>query len=407
MPVTVVVGAQWGDAGKAKVIELLAATHSHVVRYQGGHNAGHTVVVGTERYALQLIPSGVLYPHIIPVIGNGVVVDLPTLFKELDTLQGRDIDCSKLKVSSQCHLIFPWHQALDALYEQGRGDDRIGTTLKGIGPAYADKARRIGVRAGDVLDAATFANTVQVQAIAHNHEIAALGGEPLAVDEVVAQFSELGARLAPYVTDTVDLLHAALDNHESLLLEGAQATFLDLDHGTYPFVTSSNPTAGGACVGSGIGPRYLDRIIGITKAYTTRVGSGPFPTELTDELGDKLVEIGHEYGTVTGRRRRCGWLDLVMLRKAVRLNSFTELAFTKLDVLDTFDEVKVCTEYDADGRPVYAVLPGWLTDLSAVTALDDLPANARALIALVEREVGIPIGIVGTGAERDSYVTWS
>ncbi len=407
MPVTVVVGAQWGDEGKAKVIDLLAATHSHVVRYQGGHNAGHTVVVGTERYALQLIPSGVLYPHIIPVIGNGVVVDLPTLFKELDTLQGRDIDCSKLKVSSQCHLIFPWHQALDALYEQGRGDDRIGTTLKGIGPAYADKARRIGVRAGDVLDAATFANTVQVQAIAHNHEIAALGGEPLAVDEVVAQFSELGARLAPYVTDTVDLLHAALDNHESLLLEGAQATFLDLDHGTYPFVTSSNPTAGGACVGSGIGPRYLDRIIGITKAYTTRVGSGPFPTELTDELGDKLVEIGHEYGTVTGRRRRCGWLDLVMLRKAVRLNSFTELAFTKLDVLDTFDEVKVCTEYDADGRPVYAVLPGWLTDLSAVTALDDLPANARALIALVEREVGIPIGIVGTGAERDSYVTWS
>jgi adenylosuccinate synthase len=407
MPVTVVVGAQWGDEGKAKVIDLLAAKHSHVVRYQGGHNAGHTVVVGSERYALQLIPSGVLYPHIIPVIGNGVVVDLPTLFKEMDTLQSRDIDCSKLKVSSQCHLIFPWHQALDALYEQGRGDDRIGTTLKGIGPAYADKARRIGVRAGDVADLAAFTNTVRVQAIAHNHEIVALGGEPLDVDAIVAQFAELGARLAPFVTDTVDLLHAALDRDDSLLLEGAQATFLDLDHGTYPFVTSSNPTAGGACVGTGIGPRYLDRIIGITKAYTTRVGSGPFPTELTDELGDKLVEIGREFGTVTGRRRRCGWLDLVMLRKAVRLNSFTELAFTKLDVLDTFDEIKVCTEYDAEGRPVYAVLPGWLTDLSAVNDLDDLPAKARALIELVEKEVAIPIGIVGTGAERDSYVTWS
>ncbi|MFZ2440955.1 MAG: adenylosuccinate synthetase, partial [Ilumatobacteraceae bacterium] len=290
MPVTVVVGAQWGDEGKAKVIDLLAAEHTHVVRYQGGHNAGHTVVVGSERYALQLIPSGVLYPHIIPVIGNGVVVDLPTLFKEIDTLQSRDIDCSRLLVSSQCHLIFPWHQSLDSLYEQGRGDDRIGTTLKGIGPAYADKARRIGVRAGDVLDPAAFANTVKVQAVAHNSEITALGGDALDVDAVVAQFSELGARLAPYVRDTVEMLHESLDRDDALLLEGAQATFLDLDHGTYPFVTSSNPTAGGACVGTGIGPRYLTRIVGITKAYCTRVGSGPFPTELLDELGDKLVE---------------------------------------------------------------------------------------------------------------------
>ncbi len=407
MPVTVVVGAQWGDEGKAKVIDLLAAEHSHVVRYQGGHNAGHTVVVGTERYALQLIPSGVLYPHIIPVIGNGVVVDLPTLFKEIDTLESRGISCAKLKVSSQCHLIFPWHQSLDALYEAGRGDERIGTTLKGIGPAYADKARRIGIRAGEVLDAAAFARSVRNQAVAHNHEILALGGEALAVDAVVAQFAELGARLAPYVTDTVEMLHHALDRDEALLLEGAQATFLDLDHGTYPFVTSSNPTAGGACVGTGIGPRYLTRIVGITKAYSTRVGSGPFPTELTDELGDKLVEIGREFGTVTGRRRRCGWLDVVMLRKAVRINSLTELALTKLDVLDTFDEVKVCTEYTADGEPVYAVLPGWLTDLSAVTTIDGLPEKAKALIRLVEQEVGIPVRIVGTGAERESYVSWS
>ena len=406
MPVTVVVGAQWGDEGKAKVIDLLAAEHTHVVRYQGGHNAGHTVVVVTERYALQLIPSGVLYPHIIPVIGNGVVVDLPTLFKEIDTLQSRDIDCSKLKVSSQCHLIFPWHQSLDALYEQGRGDDRIGTTLKGIGPAYADKARRIGIRAGEVLDPAAFTHSVKVQTVAHNSEITALGGEALDVDAIVAQFSELGARLAPYVTDTVEMLHESLDRDDALLLEGAQATFLDLDHGTYPFVTSSNPTAGGACVGTGIGPRYLDRIVGITKAYCTRVGSGPFPTELLDELGDKLVEIGREFGTVTGRRRRCGWLDVVMLRKAVRINSFTELALTKLDVLDTFDEIKVCTEYDADGHPIYAVLPGWLTDISAVNTLEGLPDKAKALVDLVEKEVGVPIRIVGTGAERHSYVVW-
>ena len=407
MPVTVVVGAQWGDEGKAKVIDLLAADHSHVVRYQGGHNAGHTVVVGSERYALQLIPSGVLYPHIVPVIGNGVVVDLPTLFREIDTLEGRGISCAKLRVSSHAHLIFPWHQSLDALYEAGRGDDKIGTTLKGIGPAYADKARRIGLRAGDVLDPAAFADAVRAQAHAHNTEIAALGGEALHVDGVVTEFAALAARLAPYVCDTVDLLHEALDRDDAILLEGAQATFLDLDHGTYPFVTSSNPTAGGACVGTGIGPRYLSRIVGITKAYATRVGSGPFPTELTDELGDKLVDIGREFGTVTGRRRRTGWLDIVMLRKAVHINSLTELALTKLDVLDTFSEVKVCTEYDATGNPVYAVLPGWLTDISSVTTVDGLPPQARRFVELVEREVGVPITIVGTGAERESYVTWS
>ena len=406
MPVTVVVGAQWGDEGKAKIIDLLAADHSHVVRYQGGHNAGHTVVVGSERYALQLIPSGVLYPHIVPVIANGVVVDLPTLFKEIDTLSGRGIDCSRLRVSSQAHLIFPWHQALDARYEAKLGDDRIGTTLKGIGPAYADKARRVGLRVGDVLDRESFAVSVKAQALAHNAEITALGGEALDAETIVAQFAELAARLAPYVCDTVQLLHDALDRDQALLLEGAQATFLDLDHGTYPFVTSSNPTAGGACVGTGIGPRYLTRIVGISKTYSTRVGSGPFPTELTDELGDKLVEIGREFGTVTGRRRRCGWIDCVMLRKAVRLNSLTELALTKLDVLDTFDEVKVCTEYDGEGRPVYAVLPGWLTSIAETTDVDALPKNARALVKLIEQEVAVPISLVGTGAERDSYVAW-
>ena len=407
MPVTVVVGAQWGDEGKAKVIDLLAAQHTYVVRYQGGHNAGHTVVVDDQRYALQLVPSGVLYPHVMPVIGNGVVVDLPTLFSEIDTLESRGIDCSHLRVSHQAHLIFPWHQSLDALIESRRGDERIGTTLKGIGPAYMDKARREGIRAGEVLDPAAFADTIRRQGEVHNREITGLGGEALDVDEIAERFGALAARVAPMVTDTVELLHAALDAGESILLEGAQATFLDLDHGTYPFVTSSNPTAGGACTGSGIGPRYLDRIVGITKAYCTRVGGGPFPTEALDEWGDRLVDIGREFGTVTGRRRRTGWLDLVMLRKAVRLNSLTEIALTKLDVLDTFPEVPVCTAYDPQGRPVYQRLPGWQTDLTAARTVDDLPPRARALVELVESEVGVPVTIIGTGPARDAVVAWS
>ncbi|MGI9029744.1 MAG: adenylosuccinate synthase, partial [Ilumatobacteraceae bacterium] len=312
MPVTVVVGAQWGDEGKAKVIDLLAKEHGYVVRYQGGHNAGHTVVVGDDRYALQLIPSGVLYDHVVPVIGNGVVVDLPTLFAEIDALESRGVSCRRLRVSSRAHLIFPWHQAHDAIAEALRGDDKIGTTLKGIGPAYADKARRVGLRAGDVLDPAAFSAHVKARAVAENRELEAAGGQPLDVEEIVDRFAELGVRLVPFVTDTVALLHDALATDEHLLLEGAQATFLDLDHGTYPYVTSSNPTAGGACAGTGLGPRHIDRIVGITKAYTTRVGAGPFPTELTDADGDRLVEAVREFGTVTGRLRRAGWLDCVM-----------------------------------------------------------------------------------------------
>ncbi len=422
MPVTVVVGAQWGDEGKAKVIDLLAKEHGYVVRYQGGHNAGHTVVVGGDRYALQLIPSGVLYDHVVPVIGNGVVVDLPTLFAELDALESRGVSCARLRVSSRAHLIFPWHQAHDAIAEAMRGDDKIGTTLKGIGPAYADKARRVGLRAGDVADPASFAAHVKARAVAEYRELESAGGEPIDVDDVVERFAALGARLLPYVTDTVALLHDALAAGGHLLLEGAQATFLDLDHGTYPYVTSSNPTAGGACTGTGLGPRHIDRIVGITKAYTTRVGAGPFPTELTDADGDTLVEVGREFGTVTGRRRRAGWLDCVMLRHAVRLNSLTELALTKLDVLDGFTAVKVCTGYRLDGRalpsypdrsdvlgrvePVYRTLPGWGTGLGTARERGDLPPPARALIELVEQEVGIPVRVVGVGAERDDYLLW-
>ena len=426
MPVTVVVGTQWGDEGKAKVIDLLSRDHSHVVRYQGGHNAGHTVVVGDEKYALQLVPSGVLYGHVTPVIGNGVVVDLPTLLREVDTLQSRGVSCAKLRVSSRAHLIFPWHQAHDALAEGKRGDDKIGTTLKGIGPAYADKARRVGIRAGEILDATRFAETVSRRAKEESATLVALGGNALDVESIVAQFADLARRIAPYIGDTVNELHDALEENANVLLEGAQATFLDIDHGTYPYVTSSNPVAGGACAGSGLGPRDITRVVGIAKAYTTRVGSGPFPTELVgsdgepDVLGQALIDIGHEYGTVTGRRRRTGWLDLVMLRHAVRLNSLTEIALTKLDVLDTFDEVKVCTDYRLGGNvlrgypdrsevlaevePEYATLPGWKTGLRGSTSFADMPTNARALVDLVEANVGVPVTIIGTGPERDDCV---
>lgn len=420
MPVTVVVGTQWGDEGKAKVIDLLAASHTIVARYQGGHNAGHTVVVGDQKYALQLTPSGVLYPSVTPVIGNGVVVDLPTLFAEIDSLESRGVSTEKLRVSSLAHLIFPWHQALDAALEAARGDAKIGTTLKGIGPAYVDKVRRSGIRVGETLDRDSFAAKVRERAHAANAEIASLGGTAIDVEKTVVEFVAYAERLAPYVADTVNVLHDARERGESILLEGAQATFLDVDHGTYPFVTSSNPVAGGASVGSGLGPRHIDRVVGIAKAYTTRVGSGPFPSELTDELGDALVDIGREFGTVTGRRRRTGWLDTVMLRHATRVNSLTEIALTKLDVLDTFDEVKICVGYRIDGKdvehypdtveklaqvePVFETLPGWKCSTEGITTWDALPPSARALVEIVERATGVPVTMVGTGPARDAMV---
>ena len=420
MAVTVVVGTQWGDEGKAKVIDLLAASHSIVARYQGGHNAGHTVVVGDQKYALQLTPSGVLYDSVTPLIGNGVVVDLPTLFKEIDSLESRGVSTARLKVSSLAHLIFPWHQAIDAALENARGDAKIGTTLKGIGPAYVDKFRRSGIRVGEVLDIDAFREKLRERGSAARREVSDIGGDTFDLDEVVEQFVQYAKRLAPYVADTVNLLHDARERGEEILLEGAQATFLDVDHGTYPFVTSSNPVAGGASVGSGLGPRHIDRVVGIAKAYTTRVGMGPFPSELTDALGDALVDIGREYGTVTGRRRRTGWLDTVMLRHATRVNSLTEIALTKLDVLDTFEEVKVCTGYSingevvrhypdrasvlADAVPVYETLPGWKCSTEGITKFADLPESAQKLVAIVERETGIPVSMVGTGPARDAMV---
>jgi len=420
MSVTVVVGTQWGDEGKAKVIDLLAASHQIVARYQGGHNAGHTVVIGDQKYALQLTPSGVFYDTVTPVIGNGVVVDLPTLFKEIDALESRGVSTARLKVSSLAHLIFPWHQAMDAAQEAARGDGKIGTTLKGIGPAYVDKVKRAGIRVGEVLEIRSFEQRVRERAVAARREVSDVGGDTFDVEEVVTAFVAYAERLTPYVADTVNLLHDARERGENILLEGAQATFLDIDHGTYPYVTSSNPIAGGAAVGSGLGPRHIDRIVGITKAYTTRVGMGPFPSELTDALGEALVDIGREYGTVTGRRRRTGWLDTVMLRHATRVNSLTEIALTKLDVLDTFDEVKVCTGYSMNGTvmrnypdrpdmlkhavPVYETLPGWKSSTEGITKFADLPQSAQQIVKIVERETGIPVSMVGTGPSRDAMV---
>ena len=420
MPVAVVVGTQWGDEGKAKIIDLLAGTHSHVVRYQGGHNAGHTVVVGDQRYALQLVPSGVLYEHVTPVIGNGVVVDMPTLFNEIDVLESRGVSCSRLKVSSLAQLIFPWHQAFDAVAENARGDAKIGTTLKGIGPAYADKALRVGIRAGDVRDLARFEKLVRERATVALAMLKSVGGESFDIEEVVARFVVLAKRLAPYIANTVDMLHDAIEANKSVLLEGAQATFLDIDHGTYPFVTSSNPTAGGACAGTGIGPRYITRVVGIAKAYTTRVGAGPYPTELHGVLGDAIVDIGHEFGTVTGRRRRPGWLDLVMLRHAVRLNSLTEIALTKLDVLDTFDTIQLGVGYKLDGKKIagypddiellgrveaeYEELAGWKTNLRECRTFESMPLAARTFVETVERYVGVPVTMIGVGPERDDCV---
>jgi adenylosuccinate synthase len=422
VPATVVVGTQWGDEGKGKLTDLLAREMDLVVRYQGGHNAGHTIVVEGTSFALQLVPSGVLYPHITPIIGNGVVVDPGVLFEEIDMLTAKGIDCSKLKVSGNAHLIMPYHQELDAIIERYLGRNKLGTTRRGIGPAYADKASRVGLRVQDLLDPKIFRQKLDVVLKEKNQVLAKVYNRlPLSGDEIAKRYlDEYAPRMAPMIADCVGLLHDALEAGQDVLLEGAQATFLDLDHGTYPFVTSSNPVAGGACVGAGIGPRHIDRVIGIAKAYCTRVGSGPFPTEQLDEVGEILVDRGHEYGTVTGRRRRPGWFDAVMVRHAVRLNSLSEIAVTKLDVLDTFATLKVCVAYDHNGErirhmpyhqsvlhevvPVYEELPGWQSDLTAVTELSQLPAAAKDYIQFLAEQVGVPIRLVGVGPGRDQLV---
>ncbi len=424
MPATVVVGTQWGDEGKGKVTDLLAKDMALVVRYQGGHNAGHTVVVGGETFALQLVPSGVLYPGTVPVIGNGVVVDPGVLLAEVDSLEAKGIDCSRLRVSGNAHLIMPWHRELDRLTERYLGRNQLGTTRRGIGPAYADKAARVGLRVQDLLDEKIFRQKLDAALKEKNAVLAKVYNRlPLSADEIAGRYlGEYLPRLAPMVADSVGLVHEALEAGRNVLLEGAQATFLDLDHGTYPFVTSSNPVAGGACTGAGVGPRDITSVIGIAKAYVTRVGSGPFPTELGGEEADVLVERGREFGTNTGRRRRPGWFDAVMLRHAVRLNSLTELALTKLDVLDTLPVLRVCVAYDdpVEGRryqhmpyhqsvlhrvtPVYEELPGWQADLSGATSPGDLPRAARDYVDLLADLAGVPVSVVGVGPGRDQYV---
>ena len=425
MSATVVVGTQWGDEGKGKLTDLLAKEMQVVVRYQGGHNAGHTIVVDGETFALQLLPSGILYDHITPVIGNGVVVDPRVLLEEMDKLTGKGIDCSRLVVSGNAHLIMPYHQELDALTERFLGRNKLGTTRRGIGPAYADKAARVGIRVQDLLDPKIFRQKLDVVLKEKNLVLAKVYNRlALSASDIADRYlDEYAPRLAPLIADSVGVIHDALAAGQHVLLEGAQATFLDLDHGTYPFVTSSNPVAGGACVGAGIGPRHITSVLGIAKAYVTRVGSGPFVTELEDEVGDLLVDRGREFGTNTGRRRRTGWFDAVMMRQAVRLNSLSEIALTKLDVLDALPTLRVCVAYECDGRryehmpyhqtvlhnatAVYEELPGWNTDTSGATELHQLPAAAKDYVHFLADQAGVPIKLVGVGPGRDQFVRFA
>jgi len=425
VPATVVVGTQWGDEGKGKLTDLLAKETHLVVRYQGGHNAGHTIVVDGESFALQLIPSGILHPSVTCVIGNGVVVDPGVLVRELDALEARGVDTTRLKVSGNAHLVMPYHQELDRMSERFLGRNKLGTTKGGIGPAYADKATRVGLRVQDLLDPKIFRQKLDLVVKEKNQILAKVYNRlPLSADKIAHDYLEVYApRIEPMISDTVGLVHEALEAGHHVLLEGAQATFLDLDHGTYPFVTSSNPVAGGACVGAGIGPRYIDRVVGIAKAYVTRVGAGPFPTEQFGELAEDIRERGHEYGVNTKRPRRIGWFDAVMVRHAVRLNSLSELALTKLDILDPLDTVRVCVAYELEGvrydhlpyhqsvlhkvTPVYEELPGWKTDLSGVNHVHELPARAREYVEFLAAQVGVPIRLVGLGPGRDQFVQMS
>ena len=425
MGATVIVGTQWGDEGKGKFTDLLARDMSTVVRFQGGHNAGHTIVVDGESFALQLVPSGVLYDHITPVIGNGVVVDAGVLIKEMEMLESKGVDTSRLRVSGNAHLIFPYHQSLDALQERHLGKNKLGTTKRGIGPAYADKAMRTGLRVQDLLDEKIFREKLEVVLNQLNPVMTRVYNKlAFDVDEIADTFlKEYQPKIAPLVTDAISLVHERLEAGDDVLLEGAQATFLDLDHGTYPFVTSSNPTAGGACVGSGVGPRYIDRVVGVAKAYITRVGAGPFPTELFDEVGDHIVDVGHEYGTNTGRKRRPGYFDCVMMRYARRVNSLSELAIVKLDVLDQLDEIKVCVGYEHEGErlddfpyhqtvlhnvtPIYETLPGWKTDLTQVTERSELPVEAVDYLTFLQEQCGMPVTLVGVGPGRKQVIDFT
>ncbi|MGF7235735.1 MAG: adenylosuccinate synthase [Frankia sp.] len=422
MPALVLIGAQWGDEGKGKATDLLGGEVDYVVRYQGGNNAGHTVVIGAESYALHLIPSGMLRADCIPVIGNGVVIDPAVLLQEMDGLAARGVDTSRLLISAGAHLIMPHHRALDRVTERYLGKARIGTTGRGIGPAYGDKVARTGIRVQDLLDPGIFRQKLELALRDKNQVLTKVyNRRALDVEETVAAYAGYAERLGPYIADTGLELNRALADNKVVLLEGSQGTLLDVDHGTYPFVTSSNPTAGGAATGSGIGPTKITRVIGILKAYTTRVGSGPFPTELDNKVGEDLRAAGREFGVTTGRARRTGWFDAVIARYAVRVNGLTDLFLTKLDVLSGFDRIPLCVAYEVDGRrtdempmtqtefhhavPVYEEMPGWSEDISGATTFDDLPPAARNYVRAIEDMSGAPISAIGVGPGRNQTLT--
>ena len=421
MSTTVVLGAQWGDEGKGKVTDFFASTADYVVRFQGGNNAGHTIVVGENKIALSLTPSGVLYPNCTPVIGSGCVVDIGFLKQELEMLNEKNINTDKLVISANAHVVMPYHKLLDELIEESLGENKIGTTKKGIGPCYADKIQRKGIRIQDLLDETNFEIKVRKNIEDVNLTLTKIyDHSPLVVDDILDEFSTYKDIVTNHVADASLLIANAIKNKKTILFEGAQGTLLDIDHGTYPFVTSSNTSSGNAAIGSGVGPKNIDRIVGVTKAYISRVGSGPFLTEQKNEIGDFLIEKGAEFGVVTGRRRRCGWLDLISLKYSVRVNSLTELFITKLDVLSGLEELKLCVGYkDNDevitdypfnqnvlntAEPVYETFNGWTDDISTVKSFEDLPNNAQSYIKAIEAFIEVPITFISVGPERTENI---
>lgn len=421
MPAIVLVGAQWGDEGKGKATDLLGDRVDYVVRYQGGNNAGHTVVIGDKKFALHLLPSGILTPGVIPVIGNGVVIDLAVLVGELDGLISQGVDVSRLKISANAHIITPYHVTIDKVSERFLGKRAIGTTGRGIGPTYGDKVGRLGIRVQDLFDESILRQKVEAALTQKNQLLSKVYNRAgIKSEEIVRELLSFTERLAPMVSDTALDLHKALEEGKTVLLEGGQGTLLDVDHGTYPFVTSSSPIAGGASIGSGIGPTRIDSVIGILKAYTTRVGAGPFPTELFDEWGEFLREKGFEFGTTTGRERRCGWFDAPVAKFATRINGLTDIFLTKLDVLTGIKEIPVCVAYEVDGKrmeeipvsqsdfhhakPIYETYPGWDEDITTAKKFEDLPKNAQDYVLALEKLSGTRISAIGVGPDRNATI---